>query len=296
MLALYGFCLGENMLFCAVAGLLPILLYDTVFFMLFRTMPKSFTLGEASVVSQGYVLFTYFSLLQLPPAIVRSDGMPSDMQAICYILQLGLLATRKVFHFLIVLVYGPGLWYQCRLLYLTSGLMLALLVVLEIARLIQLFPVAGILNSAVNLFIDEKDSGAVALTPIYLLVGCSLPLWLHPSPCDLTNSGGLQMLTLLAGVLSIGIGDTAASVVGYYFGKHKWSGDNKSVEGTIASVLLQVLTVSAMYWIGMVHLTVSRGAYAGIAIIVNSLIESRTDQIDNLVLPLVTYLILICSP
>lgn len=153
-------------------------------------------------------------------------------------------ATRKVFHLLIVLVYGPGLWYQCRLLYLASGLMLAVLIVLEVrysttldcftifsspvrlqmARLIQLAPVAGVLNTAVQLFIDEKDAGAIALTPIYLLVGCSLPLWLHPAPCDLTNSGGLQMLTLSAGVLSIGIGDTAASVAGYHFGRHKWHG------------------------------------------------------------------------
>uniref|UniRef100_A0A182QHK9 dolichol kinase n=1 Tax=Anopheles farauti TaxID=69004 RepID=A0A182QHK9_9DIPT len=205
-------------------------------------------------------------------------------------------ATRKVFHFLIVLVYGPGLWYQCRLLYLASGLMLAVLIVLEMARLIQLAPVANALNVAVNLFIDEKDSGAIALTPVYLLVGCSLPLWLHPSPCDLTNSGGLQMLTLSAGVLSIGIGDTAASVAGYYFGKHKWhAGTNKSVEGTIASVFLQALAVSLLYHTGVIHLTVSRAAYAGIAIIVNALVESRTDQIDNLVLPLVTYLILVCS-
>ncbi|KFB52739.1 AGAP002683-PA-like protein [Anopheles sinensis] len=133
-------------------------------------------------------------------------------------------ATRKVFHLLIVLVYGPGLWYQCRLLFLASGLMLGLLIVLEMARLIQLSPVAGILNTTVNMFIDEKDAGPVALTPIYLLVGCSLPLWLHPSPCDMTNSAGLQTLLLSAGVLSIGIGDTAASVAGYHLGRHKWNG------------------------------------------------------------------------
>uniref|UniRef100_A0A182NR79 dolichol kinase n=1 Tax=Anopheles dirus TaxID=7168 RepID=A0A182NR79_9DIPT len=164
------------------------------------------------------------------------------------------------------------------------------------ARLIQLTPVAKALNVAVNLFVDEKDAGAIALTPVYLLVGCSLPLWLHPSPCDLTNSSGLQMLTLSAGVLSIGVGDTAASVAGYYIGKHKWhAGTSKSVEGTIASVLLQALAVGVLYHIGVIHLTVSRAAYAGIAIIVNALVESRTDQIDNLVLPLVTYLILVCS-
>uniref|UniRef100_A0A182VZW7 dolichol kinase n=1 Tax=Anopheles minimus TaxID=112268 RepID=A0A182VZW7_9DIPT len=380
---LFIVCLKENVVLAGVSGLLPVILYDKLFFTLLKTIPKSFTYGEASIVAQGFVVFTYCTFLQLPPAILRPDAVFTEMREIYVILQIGLFgvallvlatytfkrlrktipfwialattcvlvascpmgklpavtrlalffvndmqtmvtagmylvlllltvsfimwqfnygrrtttATRKVFHFLVVLVYGPGLWYQCRLLYLASGLMLAVMFVLEVmARLIQLAPVANVLNVAVNLFIDEKDAGTVALTPLYLLVGCSLPLWLHPVPCDVTNSSGLEMLTLSAGVLSIGIGDTAASVVGYHFGRHKWhASTNKSVEGTVASVLLQALAVAVLYHIGVVHLTVSRAAYAGVAIIVNALVESRTDQIDNLVLPLVTYLVLVCS-
>lgn len=40
--------------------------------------------------------------------------------------------TRKIFHLLIVLVYLPGLWYQCTILYVGSGFMLALLLLLEV--------------------------------------------------------------------------------------------------------------------------------------------------------------------
>ena len=40
--------------------------------------------------------------------------------------------TRKVFHLLIVLVYVPGLLYQCTFLYLASGIMLAVFIVLEV--------------------------------------------------------------------------------------------------------------------------------------------------------------------
>lgn len=40
--------------------------------------------------------------------------------------------TRKVFHVLIVLVYIPGLWYQCTILYMGSTFILALLVLLEV--------------------------------------------------------------------------------------------------------------------------------------------------------------------
>uniref|UniRef100_A0A7M4YGZ3 dolichol kinase n=1 Tax=Anopheles funestus TaxID=62324 RepID=A0A7M4YGZ3_ANOFN len=379
---LFTVCLKENVVFASVSGLVPIVLYDKLYFTILKSIPKSFSYGEGFIVAQGTVTFVYCTFLQLPLVIFRPDAAYTELQVIYAILQIGLLgilllvwatysftwlrktipfwialgitctlvalcpigrqpavtrlalffvndiqtivatgmylqlllltvafimwqfnygrrtttATRKVFHLLVVLVYGPGLWYQCRLLYLASGLMLAVLIVLEMARLIQLAPVANVLSVAVNLFIDEKDAGAVALTPIYLLVGCSLPLWLHPVPCDLTNSSGLQMLTLSAGVLSIGIGDTAASVVGYHFGRHKWhASTNKSVEGTVASVLLQALAIGVLYHIGVIHLTVSRAAYAGVAVIVNALVESRTDQIDNLVLPLITYLILVSS-
>lgn len=130
--------------------------------------------------------------------------------------------TRKIFHILIVLVFVPGLIFQCAFLFVASGVALALLIILETMRVIKLQPLHEILDLSVKCFIDEKDAGPVAMTPIYLLVGCSMPLWLHPCPCDLTDSAGFDLLPLMAGVISVGIGDTAASVVGSKFGKIKY--------------------------------------------------------------------------
>lgn len=131
--------------------------------------------------------------------------------------------TRKYFHVLIVLVFVPGLIYQCTLLLVAGGMMLAVFVLLETARLIRLAPVYDVLQQAVLTFIDVQDSGVLALTPIYLLCGCSLPLWLHPCPCNVSDTAGDEFMPLMAGVLSVGIGDAAASVFGSQFGRHKWT-------------------------------------------------------------------------
>uniref|UniRef100_A0A1Q3FCU4 dolichol kinase n=1 Tax=Culex tarsalis TaxID=7177 RepID=A0A1Q3FCU4_CULTA len=374
---LFWVCLKDNVGFSLASAAAGVVLYDIVYFRVLRQMPKCFTLGEASIVCQGLVVFLYNAFLKVPKLFLndRAPAMATQLSLIVQIILLGtivvitlchfvkflrktflfwLLAiavmggatlfpifgqpalvvvvrfilnepqrmqivslylamllltsvfvvwriqkstsanttTRKIFHLLIVLVYLPGLWYQCTILYVGSGFMLALLLLLETCRIVKLAPIYGALDKAVACFIDEKDAGAVALTPIFLLVGCAMPLWIHPVPCDLTDSAGLDLLKLMAGVLSVGIGDTMASVCGYYLGRHRWPGSVKSVEGTLGCVLGQVATIYALFHFRFVQLNTLKAATAGVAIIVNSLIEARTDQVDNLVLPFVTYIIL----
>lgn len=130
--------------------------------------------------------------------------------------------TRKLFHILIVAIFLPGIVNQCQFLFMTTVLLLALFIVLETARTIELKFVSNALDQAIELFIDEKDAGAVALTPIYLLIGCSLPIWLHPCPWCLMESNEIDVLPLLSGVLSVGIGDTVASVIGSKYGRNMW--------------------------------------------------------------------------
>lgn len=135
--------------------------------------------------------------------------------------------TRKYFHLLIVLVFAPGLLYQCTLLYVSAGMLLAVFVLLEAARLVRVWPVHAALQSVVGTFMDEKDAGGwVVLTPVYLLCGCAMPLWLHPFGCELGDwAGSGQVMAMAAGVLSVGIGDAAASVCGSIWGMHKWEGE-----------------------------------------------------------------------
>lgn len=156
--------------------------------------------------------------------------------------------TRKIFHVLIVLAFVPGLIYQCTFLFVASGVALALLVLLELVRIIKLKPFAGILQQAIESFVDEKDAGIVALTPIYLLVGCSLPMWLHPCPCDLTDAAGFELLPLMAGVISVGLGDTAASVVGSKFGRYHWPSTKENCIFYSVTQLISLMRNYSLYF------------------------------------------------
>ncbi|KAG5885892.1 hypothetical protein JTB14_019151 [Gonioctena quinquepunctata] len=203
-------------------------------------------------------------------------------------------STRKIFHLLAVVVYIPGLLYRCSFLYLASGVVGGIFCVLEIMRILRMPPLGDQLHNGFEVFNDEKDSGNLALTPIYLLVGCSLPIWIHPSPCDVTDSSTFTLIPLLSGLLSIGVGDTAASIVGSHYGRHFWGGSKKTIEGTVGCVLAQVGLVYLLVTFGYLPtLSLEQSARIYLSIFVNSFVEAKTTQVDNLVLPLVTYIMLI---
>ncbi|XP_026686767.1 dolichol kinase [Diaphorina citri] len=192
-------------------------------------------------------------------------------------------SLRKYFHLLAVAVYIPGLVFNRCLLYLASGVVLALFLVLEIMRILCLPPLSDVLNQGFHMYVDEKDS-TVALTPLYLLTGCSLPLWLSPGPLDQAD-----MLSLSAGILSIGVGDCFASMVGFKYGKHKWKNSPKSIEGSAACFLSQLLVILAFFYLDLIPWNKVYIGVVGTGIV--TLIEAKTDQVDNLVLPLVQYCI-----
>lgn len=236
-----------------------------------------------SDIDRSFVVGTYLILLVLMGFVVSWQLNKKEHAT---------TSVRKIFHILICFVFVPGLVFQCQFLFVASVVILAIFLILETARLIKLFPVSQILEASVLTFIDEKDAGKVALTPIYLLAGCSAPLWIHNSPCDVTGSTSFELLPLLSGVLSIGIGDTFASVVGSKVGRHKWWNREKSVEGTIAGILSQFTFIYIIHSLGYLPMNSRLIIISSIAVISNSLVEALTDQVDNLVLPLVTYLFL----
>jgi dolichol kinase len=95
-------------------------------------------------------------------------------------------------------------------------------------------------------FTDERDSGPLILTHMYLLLGCALPLWInlisHSGSGSISYSSSksdfVDLLVNLAGVLMLGIGDTMASLLGTRYGRHRLHAHTKkTLEGTIGSIV-----------------------------------------------------------
>ncbi|CAH2230443.1 jg1946 [Pararge aegeria aegeria] len=188
--------------------------------------------------------------------------------------------TRKTFHVLASLVFLSGVIYDVNLMTLAAGIGLGVIVFVEALRKSGIEPISSALESVFLVYCDEKDSGVLAMTPLYLYLGLAFPLLVVPS-----REG--RELELLSGVLSIGVGDTAASWFGSKFGFNKWSDSNRTMEGTIFNILSQIGTVYALQLFELLDSeeALLRTVFAAT---VSGLVEAKTNQVDNLVLPLVT--------
>jgi dolichol kinase len=129
----------------------------------------------------------------------------------------------------------------------------------------------------------------------------------------------LQLAAPLAGVLVLGVGDAVAAVVGVFFGRRRWPGGAKTVEGSVAAVISMLLALCALGWLMGWVVGFQEGAQLGwrnaweqgwaqggqavwalvggagaaeewlrvaVCTVIVCLLEAFTLQIDNLFLPL----------
>lgn len=188
-----------------------------------------------------------------------------------------------MFHVFILVVFTTGACMDPELTYLASGCVLALMIVVEIVRVLRIEPVGTAVHQAFSTFIDSKDQGPLVLSHIYLLLGCSLPFLLYPG-MDYDREG--VTLALLAGVTTIGVGDTAAAVIGARYGRMRWPGTKKTLEGTAAAVLSQL---AWCMFFAPVTADLAFFAKLLVALLLTSCLEATTEQIDNLAVPLFAF-------
>lgn len=155
---------------------------------------------------------------------------------------------RKVFHGMMVLMFLPTTYVDPAFCALALGTVLSIFLLLDLFRASQLPPISRPLTYFLAPYVDGRDHrGPVIVSHIFLLIGCSIPLWLSLAdiPRNLTDQGpwsGWNVLTrdtsMISGVICVGMGDAAASLIGRRFGRLKWFwGGGKSLEGSVAFAL-----------------------------------------------------------
>ena len=228
-----------------------------------------------------------------------------------------IVVMRKWFHLVAIVLFGPITIMLPQLMSLSYAIALCGLALLEYFR-----PYVPPLQNFYYAFLDPtKDSSkTIVLSHILLVLGCALPLWMSQRlqqillpPLQLQNQEGhnqteidsvyqtQNMLLLLSlwGVLCLGVGDSMGAIVGKVYGRTIWGPNRRTVEGSLA-MASSMLLVGWMCWgWSNHHNAINERTYfihGGLilATILTTIMEAQTWQMDNLVLPLVGSVILIC--
>ncbi|KAF8932389.1 hypothetical protein EDD21DRAFT_340309 [Dissophora ornata] len=147
---------------------------------------------------------------------------------------------RKYYHALAVLMFIPGYLTDEPFMHIAFSVGLASLIFLEYIRYFAVVPYGKEIHLFLVGFLDARDGGPIILSHLYLLMGCAAPVWLAEH----------HILAGLSGIFALGVGDAMASIVGKRFGRYRWPGTIKTVEGTIAFVVSVMMAAGAVF-VGM---------------------------------------------
>ncbi|KAH9700425.1 Dolichol kinase EVAN [Citrus sinensis] len=175
--------------------------------------PSCASIGELLLVTVGLVLY-FGDMLACTIAKVSGSLISTELVSIKY----GIRRSE------ISIIIQP------KFLHLAFGAALAVFLVLEIMRVWRIWPLGQFIHQFMTAFTDHRDSDLLIVSHFSLLLGCALPIWMSSGFND-------RPLAPFAGILSLGIGDTMASIVGYKYGVLRWSKTGKkTIEGTAAGI------------------------------------------------------------
>ncbi|KAL2827403.1 hypothetical protein BDW59DRAFT_171402 [Aspergillus cavernicola] len=191
---------------------------------------------------------------------------------IAVVIRLGTYAEvdtrRKVFHGTMVMMFLPTIYIDPTFCALAMALALAIFLLMDLFRASQLPPISRPLTYFLAPYVDGRDyRGPVIVSHIFLLVGSSIPLWL--ALADVSRTGEYPWkawdaesrdVSMVSGIICVGLGDAAASLIGRRFGRRKWFwGGGKSIEGSVAfAVAVTAGSMFAQGWLALGQWPVSR--------------------------------------
>ncbi|KAK0516216.1 hypothetical protein JMJ35_000819 [Cladonia borealis] len=164
---------------------------------------------------------------------------------------------RKVFHGMMVAMFLPTIFLDPTFVSLALILILAIFLLLDLFRASQLPPLSKPLTYFLAPYVDGRDHrGPVIVSHIFLLIGCAIPLWLSLAAVQLEGEMPWEgwdvvrrEVSMVSGVICVGMGDAAASLIGRRFGRRRWCwSGGKSLEGSLAFAIAVVLGLSFAKW------------------------------------------------
>ncbi|RDA90340.1 hypothetical protein CP533_6012 [Ophiocordyceps camponoti-saundersi (nom. inval.)] len=217
---------------------------------------------------------------------------------------------RKVFHFMMVAMFLPGTYVDPAFAALALALVLAIFLILDLLRASQLPPLSKPIASFLAPYVDGRDfRGSVVVSHMFLLIGCAIPLWLALATVSRSGTAcgaGWEVPTrdvsMVSGVVCVGLGDAAASLIGRRYGRRKWLwGGGKSLEGSAAFAVAVVAgLVVARCWLRAGGWVVEQeyeaiGSVAGVRnAAVCASVASMTEAVltggnDNVIVPVILW-------
>ena len=216
---------------------------------------------------------------------------------------------RKVFHGMMVAMFLPTVFIDPAFTAFALILVLAVFLLFDLFRASQLPPVSKPLTHFLAPYVDGRDHrGPVIVSHIFLLIGCAIPLWLSLAAIERTGEPpwegwdvSKRELSMVSGVICVGMGDAAASLIGRRYGRRRWywSG-GKSLEGSLAFAIAVILGL------GVARIWLQIGGWAGdsgdawaltfgkaaVAATCASLTEAvLTGGNDNVIVPIILWLV-----
>jgi dolichol kinase len=166
---------------------------------------------------------------------------------------------RKVFHGTMVAMLLPTIFVDPCFVALALALVLAIFLLLDLIRASQLPPLSKPIAKFLTPYVDGRDlRGPVVVSHIFLLIGCAIPLWLSLASVERMGDEPWENwnvksrdVSMLAGVICVGMGDAAASLIGRRYGRRKWPwAGGKSLEGSLAfAVAVTIGLVLGKAWL-----------------------------------------------
>lgn len=148
--------------------------------------------------------------------------------------KINLNLRRKVWHFMLVICLAyPAFVHQPEFTAIALLGSLVVFIVIEMIRSTRITFLGEFLYTELRFFQDDKDlKGPLNLSYIFLLAGVAAPLAYGYALGDVVN------LRSYMGLVTLGLGDSLASIVGKRFGRIKWKGAERTLEGTITFMVV----------------------------------------------------------